>query len=247
VARQVTESAERIRRGARGKRVGFLAYFQPYTNTDGPVEELERLYREALEVEGVVGLAIGTRPDCVGEEVTALLERFARETYVQVELGLPSIRGETLRRIGRGHGPAAFYEAMQRLGGRGIDRCVHLITFLPGEGREEALETARAIARAGAAGVKIHNLHVLDGTSLAEEWRRGGLRLPTMEEHVATAADILEHLPPTVTIQRICGNAPAPCLLAPDWCRDAGAVGRAVEEELARRGTRQGVFFPPRE
>jgi radical SAM protein (TIGR01212 family) len=218
----------------------FLAYFQAATNTYAPVEKLRRLYDEALEHPQVVGLAIGTRPDCVPEPVLELMEAYARSRYVCLELGLQTIHDRSLAWMNRGHDAAAFADAVRRCGGRGFDVCAHVILGLPGETADEMMATADALGALPVQAVKIHNLHVVKGTPLEVMFRAGDVRMMERDEYVRCVCDFLERLPPGMVIQRLSGDAPPDYLVAPAWCRDKPALLRAVEGELERRGGWQG-------
>jgi len=220
----------------------FIAYFQSFSNTYAPVARLRALYEEAAAAPGVVALFIGTRPDCVSEPVLDLLAEFAQRLLVWVEYGLQSANEATLAAIGRGHGLDAFLAATAATRARGIPVCAHIILGLPGEGREDARQTARVLAAAGVEGVKIHSLYVARGTALEALYRRGGYRPLEREEYARWAADVIERLPQGVVIQRLTGDPHPAELVAPAWCRDKAAVLAAIRGELERRDTRQGIF-----
>ncbi len=234
--------AEQVRigmRAARGAEI-FIAYFQAYTNTYAPVECLRALYEEALAVEGVVGLAIGTRPDCIDEATLDLLEELARRAYVQLEYGLQSACDETLARIDRGHTVADYVEAMDRSRGRGLHLTGHMIVGLPGESLDDFLHTQAVMVAAGIDSIKYHNLHVVKGSRLAEVHANEPVELMTLEAYADALATLLEQLPWRVVVQRVHGTAPKDRLVAPDWCLDGNCVRLAVERVLQERGTRQG-------
>lgn len=240
--------AEQVRRGiaALQKRYDadrFLAYFQAGTNTYASVEKLRRLYDEALAHPQVIGLAIGTRPDCVADPVLDLLQEYARDRFVCLELGLQSRHDRSLDWMNRGHHFDAFLDAVARSQGRGLDLCVHVILGLPGEDRDDMLATADAVAALPVQGVKIHNLHVVRDTPLEGMYRRGEVRMMEFAEYVEVLCDFLERLPPGMVIHRLNGDAPADYLVAPAWCLDKQAILRAVHEELRRRDSRQGQHF----
>lgn len=226
-----------------GKRFGverFLAYFQAGTNTHAPVEKLRRLYDEALAHPRIIGLAIGTRPDAVPEEVLDLLESYARKVPVWLELGLQTIHDRSLDWMNRGHHADAFYDAVARAQGRGLELCAHVILGLPGEAREEMLATAEVLAQMPVASVKIHNLYVVKNTPLESMYQQGKICLMEREEYVALLCDFIERLPPDRVIQRVSGDAPPDYLVAPLWCLDKGALLRAVDAEWIRRNSWQG-------
>ncbi len=232
-------------RAAVARRYGaerFIAYFQSFSNTYAPLARLRALYEEAASVPGVAALFIGTRPDCVSEEVLDLLAEFSRRLLVWVEYGLQTANEETLAAIGRGHGLQEFLAAAAATRSRGIPVCAHIILGLPGETREDARRTAQVLAQAGVEGVKIHSLYIVRGTALEELYRRGGYRPLSREEYASWAADVIERLPPEVVIQRLTGDPHPAELVAPAWCRDKAAVLAAIRGELARRDSRQGTF-----
>ena len=219
----------------------FLAYFQAGTNTYAPVEKLERLYDEALAHPDIVGLMIGTRPDCVPEPVLALLERYARNLWVCLELGLQSIHDRSLDWMNRGHHFDSFADAVGRAKGRGLDLCAHVILGLPGESREDMLATTDACVTFGMDAIKIHNLHVVRDTPMEQMYRNGEIPLFEFDEYVTLVCDVLERLPPGMVIHRLNGDAPPDYLVAPMWCLDKARFLATIEREFHRRGTRQGV------
>lgn len=218
----------------------FLAYFQAATNTYAPVARLRRLYDEALAHPQVVGLAVGTRPDCVPDDVLDLLQRYARDRYVCLELGLQSIHDRSLDWMNRGHHYDAFVDAVRRCQGRGLDLCAHVILGLPGESRADMLATADALAALPVNAVKVHNLHVVRDTPLEAMYRAGSVRVLDFDEYVGLACDFLERLPPGMVIQRLNGDAPPDYLVAPAWCLDKPRVLAAIQAELERRDSWQG-------
>jgi len=220
---------------------GFFAYFQAYTNTYGPVELLEKRYGLIRRHPEVVGLAVGTRPDCVDEPVLDLLESFSRDYEVWVEYGLQSAHNRTLDRIRRGHRVEDFLDAVERTSPRPIKICVHVILGLPGETHKEMVQTAKLLAGLPIQGVKIHHCHVIRDTPLAEIYRKGEYHPPGYSEYIRCVCDFLEHLPWPITIQRLVGEAPGDLLLAPEWGKDKGRILAEIQNELERRGTRQGT------
>jgi uncharacterized protein len=218
----------------------FLAYFQAATNTYAPVERLRRLYDEALEHPQIIGLAIGTRPDNVPDPVLDLLEEYARERYVCLELGLQSIHDRSLDWMNRGHHFDAFVDAVERCQGRRLDLCAHVILGLPGESHADMLATAKTLASLPVNGVKIHNLHVVRDTPLEGMYESGQVRMLERDEYVQILCDFLECLPPEMVIHRLNGDAPPDYLVAPTWCLDKPALLRAIHTELQRRDTWQG-------
>lgn len=218
----------------------FLAYFQPATNTYAPVEHLRSLFTQPLDHPEVVGLVVGTRPDCVPNDVLDLLSELAGRTYVSVEYGMQTMHDRSLTWMNRGHGHAAFLDAVERSRGRGFEITAHVILGLPGETRGDMLATARELARLEIDAVKVHNLYAVHGTPLADWVRAGEVTLMERDEYVETLVDFLELLPPSCLVERISGDAPPDYLVGPAWCLDKPALRAAVEAEFARRDTWQG-------
>ncbi len=236
---------DQVRRGKafyrqRPKAEKFIAYFQTFTNTCAPVEKLRALYDEALAVEDVIGISIGTLPDCVPDETLALIRSYAERFHVWLEFGLQSIHDRTLDRINRGHNAAVFRDAVQRASGGRILICVHIILGLPGETRDDMIETAKAIAVLPVQGIKIHSLLALEGTELGERYRRGEVTLMTREAYVGTVCDILEILPPEMVIQRLTAEGYPDIFLGPAWAQNKLAVLNAIDRELEMRDSWQG-------
>jgi uncharacterized protein len=222
------------------KAKSFLAYFQPFSNTYGPVALLRDCYDEALAVADVVGLAIGTRPDCIVPAVLDLLAGYHRQTYLWLELGLQTIHDPTLAYLRRGHDYQVFLQSYRAAKERDLRVCVHLILGLPGETREQMLATADEMARLQVDGVKLHLLHVLAGTPLGERFRQGEFRVLEQADYIALVADVLERLHPQTLIHRLTGDGPRDQLLAPLWSLNKWEVLNGIHAELALRGTRQG-------
>ena len=202
----------------------YIAYFQAFTNTYAPVERLEKLYREAMNAPDVVGLAIGTRPDCLAPEVVALLETLNREKPVWVELGLQTVHEETAKYIRRSYVNQDYFDAVARLKAAGIHVVTHIILGLPGETLEMAAETTRQAVEAGTDGVKFHLLHVLRSTVLEQHYREGRFRCLELEEYAQWLKSCLEVLPPHVVVHRITGDGAKRDLIAPLWSADKKRV-----------------------
>lgn len=241
---------EQVRRGkeyykeARQARK-FIAYFQTFTNTYAHIEHLKTLYEEALSEKDVIGISVGTRPDCLPEEVIELFEEYAKKYHVWVELGLQSIHDRTLAFINRGHDARCFVDAVERLKGRGINICVHIIVGLPGETRGEMIETAQALAKLPIDGVKIHSLLALDGTTLGEMYKKGEITLLSKEAYILTVCDILEILSPRTVIQRLTADGYKDIFLAPAWAVNKLDVMNGIDQELKRRDSWQGKRYCP--
>lgn len=236
---QIDQSIARMRK--RYKNCNrFLAYFQPATNTYAPVDRLRALYEEALAHPQVVGLAIGTRSDCVADDVLDLLQEFAARKFVSVEYGMQTMHDRSLVWMNRGHDHASFVDAVGRSRGRGFHICAHVMLGLPGESHDDMLATARELARIGVDAVKIHNMYCVKNTRLAEQVEAGEVTLMGREDYVQTVVDFLELTPPDVVVERISGEAPPDYFVGPSWCLDKPAVKQAIEAEFARRDTYQG-------
>lgn len=238
--------AEQVDRGIESlsRRYGvkkFIAYFQSFTNTYGDPEQLSNLYREACKRPEIVGLAVGTRPDCAPDAVLDILADMKRERLVWVEYGLQSIHKKTLNLINRGHGPEAFFDAVRRTGRRGIPIVVHLIVGLPGESLADMIESARAVADAGVQGVKLHPLYVIRGTAL-EAMYQAGEYLPMTEEAAAEATlSVMEALPKETVIHRMTSDPHREELVAPLWMLDRSGVRKRLNELMQKRDFKQGA------
>ncbi len=219
----------------------FIVYFQKYTNTYAAVEQLEQLYTRALALPDVLGISVGTRPDCLTDEALELLTRIAKERYVCLELGLQSADDAILERINRGHSLEDFLSAVQRATGRGFDICGHLIYGFPGEKSYEFLKSADLLnSLGGITSVKLHQLHAVEGTELAAMYRRGEFTPISLEQYVTTAADFLERLAPRISVQRLYGSSPIEIRVAPQWGLKNNQMWYAVLNELKRRNSWQG-------
>jgi radical SAM protein (TIGR01212 family) len=237
ISAQLEDGKEVMVRKYKAKK--FIAYFQPYSNTYAPVERLAALYDEALAVKDIVGLIVGTRPDCLPPETLDLLAEYARKCWFWLELGLQTSHDRTLRVINRGHDFAATVKAVRSGRERGIRVCVHVILGLPGESSEEMLATAGILNELKVDGVKLHLLHVMRGTKLAEMYERGEVRVMERDDYVGLVCDFLERLEPRISIQRLTGDGGRD-LVAPLWSLAKFEVLNAIDVELERRGTRQG-------
>ena len=240
ITEQIDEGISRLKR--RYQCDDFLAYFQPATNTYAPVDRLRTVYQEALAHPKVVGLTIGTRPDCVGDEVLELLEEIAARSPLFVEYGMQTMHDRSLDWMNRGHHHDAMIDAVARSRGRGFEMGAHVILGLPDETHAEMLETGREIGRLALDSIKIHNLYVVRNTRLEEECARGETRLMTRDEYVSTLVDFIEILPPSIVVERITGEAPSEYFVGPTWALDKPAVRNAVEKEFERRDSWQGKW-----
>jgi radical SAM protein (TIGR01212 family) len=218
----------------------FIAYFQSFSNTYGPLARLQTFYDEALAFPEVVGLSIGTRPDCLDDEVLDLLEGYARGRLLWLELGLQSAHDRTLQAINRGHDVACFTKAVERAAAKALEVVAHVILGLPGEGPEEMAATAAYLARLPLQGVKIHLLYVVEGSGLDRLYRAGAYECLTEADYVRLVVDFVEILPPHFVIHRLTGDPHRQELLAPGWCINKARVLGKIWEEFTRRGSHQG-------
>ena len=222
IAQQLETAMERVKDKNKGGK--YIAYFQSFTNTYAPVDTLERLYREAMAPEYIVGLSIGTRPDCLGEDVVALLARINAVKPVSVELGLQTVHAETVRYIRRGYETKVYFDAVRRLKAAGIEVVTHIILGLPGETAEMMVETTRQAVAAGTEGVKFHLLHVLRGTDLEKDYLAGRFAALSLEEYGEILKKCISVLPEHMVIHRITGDGAKKDLVAPAWSADKKRV-----------------------
>ena len=221
----------------------YIAYFQAYTNTYAPVEYLERIFLEAISDPEVVALSIATRPDCLGDEVLALLHRLNQIKPVWVELGLQTIHEDTARFIRRGYPLSCFAAAVTQLRAIGIEVIVHVILGLPGEDRDAMLQTCKYLNTCDIQGIKLQLLHILKHTDLATYYTETGFPVMTQEAYITLLIDCMEQLSPKIVIHRLTGDGPGALLIAPLWSQSKRAVLNNLHAELKRRGTWQGRLF----
>lgn len=221
----------------------FLAYFQSFSNTYAPIDKLQKLYDEALAVEDIVGLSIGTRPDCVDLPVLELLQDYAGHHLIWIEYGLQSASDKTLELINRGHDVQCFKDAVRATLNRGIKICAHVILGLPGETRSDILQTARTISDLGIDGVKLHLLYVVKGTPLEALYRQGDYRCLEQQAYIDLVCDFLERIPPEMVIQRLTGDPHPEELVAPQWARRKSQTLQLINDTLEERDTWQGKFY----
>jgi len=230
IAEQLEKAKTRV--AAKNKNGKYIAYFQSFTNTYGTVEHLRELYLDAIAPEYIVGLAIGTRPDCLGEDIIALLARINRIKPVSVELGLQTIHDATARYIHRGYDAPVYLDAVKRLKAAGIEVVTHIILGLPGETPEMAVATTRAAVSAGTDGVKFHLLHVLKGTALEQAYLRGAFQCLSLSEYADILKQCLSVVPPQVVVHRITGDGAKRDLVAPLWSADKKRVLNYLNKTL---------------
>ena len=243
VAGQLEEAKARV--AAKEKSGRYIAYFQSFTNTYGPVPYLETLFRQAMAPPEIVALSVATRPDCLGPEVIRLLEELNREKPVWVELGLQTIHPDSARYIRRGYELPVYDAAVGQLKKAGLEVITHVILGLPGETAADMAATARYVGRSGADGIKLQLLHVLEGTDLAAAYRAGKVPVLTLEEYIGILEDCLAVLPPDLVIHRLTGDGAKRDLLAPLWSADKKRVLNAIQRAFVRDGVRQGSPWRP--
>ena len=221
----------------------FIAYFQSFTNTYAPLIALKSLYEEALSIEGVVGLSIGTRPDCVDEPVLKLIESYSKTHLIWIEYGLQSMHDKSLALINRGHDFQCFKDTVDATLNRGIKICAHVILGLPNEERHHMLETAKTIAKMGIDGIKIHLLYIIKGTKLEKLYRQGSYKCLEQRQYVDLVCDFLERIPKDMVIQRLTGDPHPEELVAPQWSVKKAQTLSMIKETLERRDSWQGKLL----
>ena len=224
----------------------YMAYFQAFTNTHAPVEVLREKYETVLQEEGVVGLSIATRPDCLPDDVVEYLAELNERTYLWVELGLQTVHEKTANLINRAHDYETYKEGVDKLRKNGIRVCSHIINGLPMETPEMMMETAREVAKLDVQGIKIHLLHLLKGTPMIKQYEKGMVEFMDQEAYVQLVADQLELLPPEMVIHRITGDGPINLMIGPMWSVNKWSVLNAIDAELVSRDSWQGKHFAGR-
>ena len=240
IEEQVEEGIKTL--SARFKAQKFMSYFQAFSNTYKPVNELEKIYNSALNHPDIVGLSIGTRPDCIDDEKIKLISSYKKDYYTWVEYGLQSIHDKTLKRINRGHDFDCFLRAYEKTKEAGINVCVHVIFGL-WETHDEIMQTAQKLAELNVDGVKIHMLCALENTRLAQIYKEGGIDFMDEDEYVKTVCDFLEYLPETTTIHRLAGNGLSTELIAPVWLGKKFDCLNKIDREFIKRNSYQGSKF----
>lgn len=223
----------------------YLAYFQAYTNTYGQLEELKRKYEEALTVEGVVGLVIGTRPDCMPDSLLDYLEELSKRIFLLVEYGIESTNDDTLKRINRGHTFAASEDAIRKTAARGIPVGGHIILGLPGEEKEMLIEQAGVLSKLPLTTLKLHQLQLIKGTRMAAEYEKtpANFHFYTADEYIDLVIDYIEHLRPDMVLERFVSQSPKELLIAPDWGLKNYEFTDKVKKRMRERDARQGKYY----
>ena len=238
---QMEAGMERVR--FRYKAQKFLTYFQAFTNTYAPEGVLREFYETGLDHPDVLGLIIGTRPDCVPDNVLDLLEEFNRKTFIWLEMGLQTAHNQTLDRINRAHTAEDFFDALKRAKQRGLPVATHLIFGLPGETREMMLDTVRQVATSGVDAIKIHQLCIYKGAPMELDYRLGNLHVLDEDYYAGLVVDALELLPPEMIIMRLVAEGTKDELLAPTWSYDKFSTMDKIREQMAQRNSKQGLLF----
>lgn len=223
----------------------YLAYFQAYTNTYDSLENLKRRYEEAIAVEGCVGIVIGTRPDCMPDELLGYLKELSARTFVLVEYGIESTSDKTLIRINRGHDYACAVDAVKRTAACGIPVGAHIILGLPGEGREELMRQAAELSKLPLTTLKLHQLQLIRGTRMAEEYEASpaDFSLFSLNDYVETVVDYVERLNPSFVLERFASQSPKELLIAPDWGLKNHELVEKIKRRMRERNTWQGRIF----
>jgi hypothetical protein len=238
VKEQMANGIDYITRRYKAKK--FLAYFQAYTNTYAPVEELRKLYEDALSMPGVIGLAIGTRPDCVDSEKLDMLTEFAQDHFILIEYGVQSVYDKTLKAINRGHDYATFLNAVSETKKRGLACGAHMIVGFPTETLEETINSADSINASGVRFLKIHQLQVIKNTLMSVEFEKAPFKVLQYEEYLSLVGQFLDRLSPEIVIQRLFATAPDDILIAPRWGLDRHQVLRDIRAYMKDNGLYQG-------
>lgn len=217
--------------------IQYIAYFQAYSSTYGEIEYLKSLYQQALAAPDIVGISIGTRPDCLSEELLALLADYQQQgKEVWLELGLQTSHDRTLKRINRGHDFACYQHAAQKVQAYGINLCCHLILGLPGETQDDYRISLARVLDTGVQGIKLHPLHIVEGSAMARTWRHGRLSILSIENYTDAAVDLIQRTPWNIIYHRVTAKGRPPVLLAPEWCGDRWSSMVAIAKQLAATG-----------
>jgi uncharacterized protein len=240
IRRQIAEGMEFLKRRYHVNK--YIVYFQPYSNTYAPLDHLKRLYEEALSVPGVIGLTIGTRPDCIDGEKLRYLSELAKEYDITIEYGLESIYDDSLIKINRGHDYQSYLNALDMTRGLGIKICTHIILGFPWETPAHWLHEAEILSTLDFHFLKIHQLHIVKKTVMASQYKTKPFELLSLSGYVKTVADFLEKLNPSIIIQRLAGEAPPHMLIAPKWGKRVPEIIRFIDKELESRDSWQGKY-----
>ncbi|CCN33600.1 putative Radical SAM enzyme [Vibrio nigripulchritudo SO65] len=241
IQEQLTDRAGEVTRAKK-----YLAYFQAYTSTYAEVQVLKSMYEEALKYADIVGLCVGTRPDCVPDAVLELLSGYVSQGFeIWLELGLQTANNRTLKRINRGHDFECYAEITKKARALGIKVCTHLIVGLPGEDKATCLDTLDKVTDVGTDGIKLHPLHIVEGSIMAKSWKAGRMNAPKMEEYVDIASEMIRRTPLEVVYHRVSASARKPTLLAPDWCEQRWLAMTEIGRSLDKLGVQGSLIGSP--
>ncbi|CZF84701.1 Ribosomal protein S12 methylthiotransferase RimO [Grimontia celer] len=241
VTKQLSQRATEVHRAKR-----YLAYFQAYTSTYAEVEKLKAMYEEALKSADIVGLCVGTRPDCVPDAVLDLLAHYKDQGFeIWLELGLQTANDSTLKRINRGHDFACYDAVTRKARLLGLNVCTHLIVGLPGDTKTDHLSTIEQVVDTGTDGIKLHPLHIVEGSVMAKAWRAGRLDAISLEDYVDSAAEMILRTPAEVVYHRVSANARKPTLLAPEWCENRWLAMTDIARVLSMKGAQGSLTGRP--
>lgn len=224
----------------------YLAYFQAYTSTYAEVQTLKSMYEQAIKAADIVGLCVGTRPDCVPDAVLELLSGYVREGFeIWLELGLQTANNDTLKRINRGHEFNCYASIAKRARALGIKVCTHLIVGLPKETHQDNIDTMRKVIDVGTDGIKLHSLHIVEGSTMAKAWKAGKLNAPSLQQYVDTASAMIRMTPPEIVFHRVSSAARRPTLLAPLWCENRWLAMTKIGDALKHEGAQGSSIGRP--
>jgi len=242
LSNQITNGIDFLKKRYNAKK--YIAYFQSYTNTLASAKELRSLYQEALGFEDIIGLSIGTRPDCLPFDILDLLQEISQKTFLMMEIGLESANDNTLNKIKRNHTVRDFTRAISELTKRSIFTCAHVILGLPGEDITDMIKTANYLSKIGVNSVKIHHFHVVKGAELEKEYNENKIKTLTFERYKQIVIKFLEHLDSEIIIDRLVGDCPDEFLIAPKWELGKPQILREIKNDMLRLGARQGTHCP---
>ncbi|ERB66191.1 TIGR01212 family radical SAM protein [Vibrio coralliilyticus OCN008] len=224
----------------------YLAYFQAYTSTYAEVQTLKSMYEQAIKAADIVGLCVGTRPDCVPDAVLELLSGYVREGFeIWLELGLQTANNDTLKRINRGHDFNCYASIAKRARALGIKVCTHLIVGLPKETHQDNIDTMRKVIDVGTDGIKLHSLHIVEGSTMAKAWKAGKLNAPSLQQYVDTASAMIRMTPLEIVFHRVSSAARRPTLLAPLWCENRWLAMTKIGDVLKHEGAQGSSIGRP--
>ncbi|MCW8330109.1 TIGR01212 family radical SAM protein [Photobacterium sp. SDRW27] len=236
--------AQRAAQTDRAKR--YLAYFQAYTNTYAEVQLLKSMYEEALQSADIVGLCVGTRPDCVPDAVLELLASYCEQGYeIWLELGLQTANDKTLKRINRGHDFACYEQITKRARALGIKVCTHLIVGLPGDTKADNIDTIKRTVDVGVDGIKLHPLHIVEGSKMGQAWKADRLEALSLDDYADIASEMIRLTPPEIVYHRVSASARRPTLLAPTWCENRWLAMTEIGRTLDRLGAQGSALGKP--